>query len=179
MLFYNSGYLMKTFFKLFTLTAVALTLVIVLDNAFLGAQETAPGRVAVNAGEDPNEGPVAQPDNALAQEVPRPIIVMAETEYLAGEVDPSSTVSHDFVVKNEGNGDLLISKVVPGCGCSVTSFTGFIPPGAEGKVTLSVDIYAEWAGHDVNKSAVVMSNDPVNPDIRVTIRSRVRETKAS
>jgi hypothetical protein len=44
---------------------------------------------------------------------------------------------------------------------------------------LTVDIYAEWAGHNVNKSAVVMSNDPINPDIRVTIRAKVRDAKVS
>ncbi|MDR2386512.1 MAG: DUF1573 domain-containing protein [Deltaproteobacteria bacterium] len=170
---------MKTFFKLFTLFAVTLTFLMVLDYSFLGAQESRDhGPVTVNLQNDPNEGPVAQPESGPAPGENRPVIVMTETEYLAGEVDPSSTVSHEFLVKNEGTGDLVISKVVPGCGCTVTSFTSFIPAGAVGKVTLSVDIYAEWAGHDVKKSAVVMSNDPVNPDIRVTIRTRVRETKA-
>ncbi|MDR2301822.1 MAG: DUF1573 domain-containing protein [Deltaproteobacteria bacterium] len=170
---------MKTFFKLFALAAVTLTMVIVLDDAFLGAQEGSnQNRVTLNLQGDPNEGPVAQPENAQAPGETRPVIVMTETEYVAGDVDPSSTVTHEFVVKNEGDGDLVISKVVPGCGCTVTSFTSFLPPGAVGKVTLSVDIYAEWAGHDVKKSAVVMSNDPVNPDIRVTIRTRVREAKS-
>ncbi|MDR0620580.1 MAG: DUF1573 domain-containing protein [Deltaproteobacteria bacterium] len=166
---------MKSFLKLFALTALALSLAALAVPGYLGAQGTAgDGRVTAKVGADPNDGPVAQPETPPAEGERRPIIVMPEVEYLAGEVEPSSTVSHEFLVRNEGTGDLLIDKVVPGCGCSVANFTAFIPPGAEGKVNLSVDIYAEWAGHNVNKSAVVMSNDPVNPDIRVTIRAKVK-----
>jgi hypothetical protein len=172
---------MRQLFKFFLgLTAVA-SLVALASNPALRAQGSLPDPNApkANAQTDPNDGPVAQPLTPPAQGERRPVIVMPETEYLAGEVDPSSTVSHEFLVKNEGDGDLIINKVVPGCGCSVVAFTSFIPSGAEGKVTLTVDIYADWAGHNVNKSAVVMSNDPSNPDIRVTIRAKVRETKAS
>jgi hypothetical protein len=151
-----------------------------IDYTFLEAQESQGVTQSTDTQLDPNEGPLAQSPSAQAADgPPQPVIVMPEVEFLAGEVDPSSTISHEFLVKNEGPGDLVIDKVVPGCGCSVASFTSFIPPGAEGKVYLTVDIYAEWAGHNVNKSAVVMSNDPINPDIRVTIRAKVRDAKVS
>ncbi|MDR2368445.1 MAG: DUF1573 domain-containing protein [Deltaproteobacteria bacterium] len=169
---------MKAFFQLLTLSIVTLTLVMVVDHGILGAQEQrVNAQIAETDQSDPNDGPAAQPETPLAAGENRPVIVIPEVEYDAGEVAPSSTVSHEFVVKNEGTGNLTINRVVPGCGCSVASFTDFIPPGAEGKVYLSVDIYAEWAGHNVNKSAVVMSNDPVNPDIRVTIRARVKNSE--
>jgi hypothetical protein len=154
-------YIMKPLASLLVLLALSLA------SCPLGAQGAA----------DPNEGPAAQ---AAAPEPdrPSPALYLPETEYEAGDVDPSSTVSHDFVVRNTGTAELIIKNVVPGCGCSVASFTSFIPPGGEGRVTLSVDIYAEWAGHNVFKSAVIMSSDAVNPDARITIRARVRE-KAS
>jgi hypothetical protein len=162
---------MKTIFKLLLLTFTAISFLFLTSSPGLMAQ--APSQ------DDPNDGPLAQPLTQELQAARKPVIVLPEVEYWAGDVDPSSNVAHSFVVRNGGDGDLLISKVVPGCGCSVASFPAFIPAGGEGVINLSVDIYAEWAGHNINKSAVVMSNDPVNPDIRITIRARVREAKAS
>ncbi|MDR0354221.1 MAG: DUF1573 domain-containing protein [Deltaproteobacteria bacterium] len=134
------------------------------------AQETAPAQ-SQESSSSPEDGA-----SAAAGEPPlAPVLVLPETDFYYGEAKPSTTIFHDFVVKNEGQADLTISNVVPGCGCSVASFTSFIPPGHEGKVTLSVDLYAEWAGHNVNKSASILSNDPVNPTTRITIRAVVLE----
>jgi hypothetical protein len=94
-------------------------------------------------------------------------------EWLAGDNKPGSTISHDFTIKNPGEADLFISAVIPGCGCTVAKFSSLVPPGGEGKVTLSIDLYEEWAGRDVNKSATILSNDPVNPQQRVVVRAKV------
>jgi hypothetical protein len=120
---------MKSFFKLLTLTIVTLALVIIIDYTFLEAQESqGVSQSTSDLQFDPNEGPLAQSPSAQADDgPPQPVIVMPEVEFLAGEVDPSSTISHEFLVKNEGPGDLMINKVVPGCGFSVASFTSFIP----------------------------------------------------
>jgi hypothetical protein len=82
-------------------------------------------------------------------------------------------VRHDFVVRNTGAAPLLISDVVPGCGCSVATFPSQVAPGGEGVITLVVDLYREWAGHDVNKSAVVLTNDPASPAVRLIMRATV------
>ncbi|MDR1677645.1 MAG: DUF1573 domain-containing protein [Deltaproteobacteria bacterium] len=172
---------MKNFKFLLALSAGLAFSLLPAYNSTLLAQTNAQSegnRPKVLVQTDPNDGPVAQPLNMQSEGQGAPIISMSELEYQAGEVDPSTTISYQFLVKNEGTGDLIINKVVPGCGCSVASFSGLIPPGGVGKVTLSVDIYAEWAGHDLKKSAVIMSNDPANPDTRITIKAKVRGNQA-
>ncbi|MDR1298425.1 MAG: DUF1573 domain-containing protein [Deltaproteobacteria bacterium] len=124
------------------------------------------------AAPDPERTPAGPRDELAAAAAP-PKIVLPETDFDYGEAPPSTAITHEFLVRNEGEGNLAITDVVPGCGCSVVSFTNFIPAGHEGRVTLTVDLYAEWAGHNVNKSATILSNDPENPTMRVTMRARV------
>jgi len=40
-------------------------------------------------------------------------MVFVETVFDAGKVDQGTTVTHDFIVKNTGDEELLISKVAP------------------------------------------------------------------
>jgi hypothetical protein len=117
-------------------------------------------------------------DAPAAVEAATPLLRLAETEFDNGEASPGTTVTHDFVIKNEGQAPLLISDVIPGCGCTVTSFTSFIPPGGQGKVGMAVDLYKEWAGRNVNKAATIISNDPNNPTVRIIMRARVTGAQA-
>jgi hypothetical protein len=118
-------------------------------------------------------------DNSISTNNPgppavmQPKMILSETEFNAGLMPPATTISHTFMVKNEGTSELLINEVIPGCGCTVSSFDRFIPPGTEGKVKVSVDLYREWAGHDVNKAVTVVSNDPVQPNVRLIMRAKV------
>jgi hypothetical protein len=102
-----------------------------------------------------------------------PALRLEEDDYHAGEAKPGTTISHEFVVYNDGGSDLVISDVIPSCGCSVATFPKRIGPGDSGIITLIVDLYAEWAGHDVNKMAVILSNDPSLPNTKITIRAKV------
>ena len=43
-----------------------------------------------------------------------PEIFLETTEYASGEVYEGTTVSHDFIVKNKGEDNLLIKSVRPG-----------------------------------------------------------------
>jgi hypothetical protein len=51
------------------------------------------------------------PFSSLAQEKAGPRMVIAESVFDAGKVDQGTTVTHDFIVKNTGDEELLITKV--------------------------------------------------------------------
>ncbi|MDL2226956.1 DUF1573 domain-containing protein, partial [Deltaproteobacteria bacterium OttesenSCG-928-M10] len=60
-----------------------------------------------------------------------------------------------------------------GCGCSVADYDRTIEPGQTGKITITVKVYREWAGQNVRKAAWVLTNDPLNPQVRLIMVGRV------
>ena len=48
-----------------------------------------------------------------------PKLACDEPEYRFGELDSSETVKHDFVIRNEGDEPLKITRVRPDCGCTL------------------------------------------------------------
>jgi hypothetical protein len=116
------------------------------------------------------------PDPGAPAPAPAPVPAMSidSLEHQAGEVAPGSTISHDFLVKNLGEAELRLgTDGNPGCGCLVASFPRSIPPGSQGVITLTMDVYREWAGHYVNKTALIVTNDPASPTARLTMRAKV------
>ncbi|HEY7159841.1 MAG TPA: DUF1573 domain-containing protein, partial [Acidobacteriota bacterium] len=78
---------------------------------------------------------------AWSQEASKPKMQIVEPSYDAGEMyKTNKKIQHDFIIKNIGAAELKIINARPGCGCTVTQFDKTIAPGAEGKVTASVDI---------------------------------------
>jgi uncharacterized protein YgiM (DUF1202 family) len=98
-------------------------------------------------------------------------MVIAETTHDAGDVPKGEVIEHDFVVKNEGAGDLHVLSVKPACGCTTPGFDKIIPAGGEGKITLNVDT-ARFKGQ-ISKSASVTTNDPSQPNMRLVINANV------
>jgi hypothetical protein len=90
-----------------------------------------------------------------------------------GVSEPGSRLTHEFVLENVGGDPLSIKTVVPGCGCTVASYDSFIAPGRTGKVTVTMDVYREWAGQEYLKVVTVLSNDPENPRMRLALKGRV------
>ncbi|MDR1083635.1 MAG: DUF1573 domain-containing protein [Deltaproteobacteria bacterium] len=119
-----------------------------------------------------SQAPGTSPQNRTSDQMLLPRMIISETEFDARLNPPGSSVSHNFVVRNEGTDDLKL-EVVPGCGCTVTSFDGVIAPGAAGSILVTVDLYEAWAGHKVNKAVTVTSNDPENPLIRLIMHAQV------
>ena len=75
-----------------------------------------------------------------------------------GTVPKGQVIETDFVFKNSGGSDLIISDARPSCGCTVSSFDKVVKPGAEGKIHTSVDTKS-FSG-PISKSVLVVSNDP-------------------
>ena len=94
---------------------------------------------------------------------PQPKILMSEEEWDFGKVTRGEKPTHVFTVKNEGEGDLIISGVKESCTCiEVSISTNLIKPGGSAELTVSYDT-TDYAGKD-EKHLHIYSNDPQVPD---------------
>lgn len=90
-----------------------------------------------------------------------PTIDFDELEFNFGTVIQGEKVSHSFVFKNNGNGNLIISNVKASCGCTVPKWSKEpIKPGKTGLIELVFDS-ANRDGKQT-KSAQVYSNTQPN-----------------
>ena len=97
-----------------------------------------------------------------------PIAAIHQTEVtLQAPVKQGEHAVGRFVLQNAGNMPLVVDKVAPSCGCSVTSFDRVIDPGGWGRVDLLVNTRGQ-EGHHV-KRAIIYTNDPKKPKIWITI----------
>lgn len=115
---------------------------------------------------------VILPDKA--EENPAPVSTaprfraLSEPDHHAGEVEAPGAVNREFSFVNEGDAPLEIKEVRSGCGCLVTSYDPLIPPGARSAISISMKIYPEWNGREVSRTTWVITNDPINSQIRLT-----------
>ena len=121
--------------------------------------------------ETPAPAQPAAPAPAAAASGPAPKLVIEETTFNKGDIPKGEAVTHDFVVRNTGKGDLLILEVKPSCGCTVPDWTKVIPAGGSGKITLKVDT-SKFKG-PISKTATVTTNDPEQPQLRLVMNANV------
>ncbi len=108
-----------------------------------------------------------------ADETTRPIAVPAETTFNFGMVDPHATLSHSFVVRNEGELPLQLTVQETSCKCTVGELgSPFVPPGDETKVTLTWN--TGYQADDYEQTAVVTTNDPLQKEIQLKVTGEVR-----
>jgi hypothetical protein len=113
--------------------------------------------------------PVAK---APAKAVAAPKIDIAQETKEVGTVPKGQVIETDFIIKNVGGSDLVITDARPSCGCTVSSFDKLIKPGAEGKVHTSVDTKS-FTG-PISKSVLVVSNDPDRPQMNLFVKALVK-----
>ena len=110
---------------------------------------------------------------AWSQETSKPKMQIVEPSYDAGEMyKTNKKIQHDFIIKNIGAAELQIKNARPGCGCTVTQFDKVIAPGAEGKVTASVDI-SHFKGQ-IEKGIDLETNDAEQAHARLTIKANIK-----
>lgn len=97
----------------------------------------------------------------------QPKIRCAEPRFDFGEVYEQESYTHEFVLENTGDADLVIEKVKPGGGGFRPEFDRVIPPGQKGIVR--VELPGEKVHGRFSKPAIVYSNDPVNPEFRLDV----------
>jgi hypothetical protein len=118
----------------------------------------APARAQQSPGED-------------AKSQPAPRATAPFTTFDFGDIYKGEIISHIFVIKNEGNADLVIKDFAAGCGCEVTSSDKLIPPGKEGKAQLEINTATQLG--QIMKPATLHTNDPERPNIVFILTANV------
>ncbi len=118
------------------------------------------------------QAPPASPSaTAPAAAVPAPKLVPVEAIQDVGKIAKGERVKVDFSIRNEGEVELVLNDVHPTCGCTVASFDAKIPPGGVGKIHAEIDT-VDFSG-PIAKTITVLSNDPVQPRVILTIKAQV------
>lgn len=110
------------------------------------------------------------PATSFSQDVTKRSKLKVETpEYNFGTVTQGVKVTHEFIVKNIGEADLVIQKVIPSCGCTASSVSSdTIPPGGEGKIKVEFDTTG-FSGEKL-KTVRVLTNDLDEPAPLLSIK---------
>ena len=116
--------------------------------------------------------PAAAPAAGAAVDPNGPKLFLPEDKKDVGVVAKGEAIKQIFVVKNTGKSDLHITDVKPSCGCTVPDFDKVIKPGAEGKITLTVDT-KNFQG-PISKTALVISDDPTTPQVTLFLAANVK-----
>ena len=137
------------------------------------AQKPAEARPSASAAPQANaaSSQAAKPA-APGKAVAAPKIDIGQETRDMGTVPKGQVIETDFVVKNAGGSDLIISDARPSCGCTVSSFDKVIKPGGEGKIHTSVDTKS-FSG-PISKSVLVVSNDPDRPQMNLFVKALVK-----
>jgi len=98
----------------------------------------------------------------------QPRILVSEEEWDFGKVTQGAKPTHIFIVKNRGEGDLIIEGVKESCACiEVSISTTHIKPGESAELKVIYDT-TDYAGKD-EKHLHIYSNDPQIPDARINL----------
>ncbi|MBI3423007.1 MAG: DUF1573 domain-containing protein [Acidobacteria bacterium] len=116
-------------------------------------------------------GQTVEPQKADTKNAPK--LTIKELQHNLGDIKKGTLAEYGFTFKNEGNAELVISNVQPGCGCTTSDFTKSVLPGKEGKVTLAV--HTDGFMGAITKSAQVFTNDPGSSQFVLALSMNVIE----
>ena len=107
-----------------------------------------------------------------------PKIEISPESFDFGEVKYGQLAEYTFLVKNSGKKTLEIKKVATSCACTTAEIAKEeINPGEETNLQVVYDTGAMSGAHakgEQERIIYVKSNDPVNPQIEVTISAYVK-----
>jgi len=114
----------------------------------------------------------------LPSDGPQPKIAVSEDFHDFGNIGPTDVVTYDFVIANQGEAPLTISRAYTTCGCTTAQFTAtVIPPGKVAVVTMTLDAgYHDVRGQTVRRGIIIENNDPKNPQAELWAQASVRNT---
>jgi hypothetical protein len=135
---------------------------------------------AVWLGQSTSNTPVAAPERKLddwpepSATGPHPRAVAVEPTYDFGKALPGEQQSHTFVIRNEGQADLVLAKGHSSCRCTLSELAErSIPPGQAGEVTLTWTPEQPMA--EFLQAAEIRTNDPENRSLRLTIKGKIED----
>ena len=136
------------------------------------AQEALPQTPATSETIEPAEQEETNVAGEPAVEGGTPKLVVPEPIYDFGTVRDTETVTHQFVLRNEGTGVLEIKNVRASCGCTATELEkDKLAPGEELKVGASTNMSGRQ-GKQV-KAVTVTTNDPETPSVQLRMEGMV------
>lgn len=93
-----------------------------------------------------------------------------------GDIQEGEIVSHEFEIQNTGNAELKITRVKASCGCTAAHpDKDVLKPGESTKVKVEFNS-ASRAGKQ-RKHVYVFSNDPENPQVRLSFATYIKTAK--
>ena len=104
-----------------------------------------------------------------------PKLVVAERGQDLGTFFAGEKQTAVWLLRNEGDADLVIEKTLASCGCAVVKLAEeqkTIPPG--GRLDFKVEFDSSGRRGKQKKTVTVMSNDPVEPKLTLTFEADVR-----
>ncbi|MFL6212946.1 MAG: DUF1573 domain-containing protein [Blastocatellia bacterium] len=107
-----------------------------------------------------------------AQQPSAPRAVVPLTTYAFGDIYKGETISQIFVIRNDGDADLIIKDFAGACGCEVLNVDKLIAPGKEGRARIEIST-ASQPGGELFKLATLHTNDPSRPAITLTLTANV------
>jgi uncharacterized protein DUF1573 len=121
-------------------------------------------------------GPALAKDDPIKSALSYPKLVMASAEHDFGKVQAGPPLEYRFQLKNAGQGNLVISKVKPACGCTTAQFDSLIAPGKTGSLALIIKSTKGYKG-SMQKTATVITNDPDHTKFLLILRAEFEESK--
>ena len=109
--------------------------------------------------------------NQSAEKVLTPKIQMDEESFDFGEMQQGESVTHDFILKNIGDANLIISTAKGSCGCTVPEWPK--EPIAKGEqATIKVTFNSAGKSGKQNKTVTLVTNAIPNTKV-ITINGNV------
>jgi|TARA_B110000305_G_scaffold47933_1_gene51375 hypothetical protein len=109
--------------------------------------------------------------NRNAVKVSTPYIEMLETSFDFGEIHQGESVTHEFILKNSGDADLIITAAKGSCGCTVPEWPK--SPISEGEeAVIKVTFNSTGKSGKQNKTVTLVTNSIPNTKV-ITINGNV------
>lgn len=127
----------------------------------------------IKAEHDMGEGPSIP---FLPKDGPQPSISLSEWSYDFGEIGPTDVVQRTFVIRNDGEAPLTISRAYTTCGCTTAEISAsVIPPGKVATVELVFDAgFHDTAGQTIRRGVIIENNDPDFPQAEIWVQVAVQ-----
>lgn len=115
------------------------------------------------------------PIRFLPKDQPQPKIAVPNAYFDFGVVGATAVVTREFLVRNEGEAPLTITRAYTTCGCTVADFSArVIPPGKAALVTLIFDAgFHDVRGQVVKRGIIIENNDRAASKAEIWVRAAV------
>ena len=113
----------------------------------------------------------------LPSDQAQPAILIPEKSYDFGSIGPKDIVEQQFIIRNNGEAPLTISRAYTTCGCTTAEISAsVIPPGKVAEVTLVFDAgyHEDAAGQTVRRGLIIESNDPRQSKSEIWTQASIR-----